>query len=55
MHDLVRVDYFGDKRFVKDKDSPDYVRDSFEDFRENGRIVWAEHQGKEYGSGSYEY
>jgi len=53
-HDLVRVDYFGDKRFVEDRCSLDYVRDSFEDFREDGRVVWFEHQGKAYGSGSYD-
>jgi uncharacterized protein with PIN domain len=42
-HDLVRLDYSGVKRFVLDRDSPDFRRVSFEDSEENGRVVWFEH------------
>ena len=41
-HDLVRLDYHGWKRFVVDKGSPDFRRDSFEDLEEDGRVVWVE-------------
>lgn len=53
MHDLVRLRYFGRKHFVKDRDSPNFVFSSFEDFVENGRVVWFEHPHK-FHSGSYE-
>lgn len=52
-HDLVMLDYFGVKRFVLDKNSLDYRRDSFEDYEEDGRVVWVEHIRKKYGSGNY--
>ena len=47
-HDLKRLDYFGNKDFVLDKDSPDFRRESFEDFEEDGRQVWFEREDKEY-------
>lgn len=57
-HDLVSLRYFGDKRsildcFFSDADSCD-KRCSFEDYVENGRVVWVERVKPEYGSGSYE-
>jgi len=39
MHDLVTLRYFGSKDFVTDRLSPDYVQDSFEKYKENGRPV----------------
>jgi len=40
--------------FVLDKSSPDYRRDSFEDFEEDGRVVWFERVKRKFGSRSYE-
>jgi hypothetical protein len=51
---LIDIRYDGVQHFVVDKDSPDYQRDTYEDYEENGRIVWSEVQSKKYGSGSYE-
>jgi hypothetical protein len=51
-HDLVGIRYFGVKRIVFDRSSPDYRRDSFEDYEEDGRPVWVE--SVKCGSGSYE-
>jgi len=51
-HDLVKLRYFGDKRLVTDRTSFEYERDSFEDFEEDGRVVWFESVKR--GSGSYE-
>lgn len=48
LHELKRLDYFGDKTFVLDKDSPDFRRVSFEDLMEDGRIVWFEREEKEW-------
>jgi len=53
-HILVRLDYFGVKCFVLDRNSPDYRRDSFEDLMENGRVVWVERVKRKWGSGSYD-
>lgn len=51
-HECVDLRYFGSKSFVVDKSSPDYRCDSFEDYEENGRVVWVEWvKGR---SGSYE-
>jgi hypothetical protein len=43
--------YYGVKRFVLDRDSPDYRRDSVEDLMEGGRVVWVvrERSGKHGG------
>jgi hypothetical protein len=41
-HDLIGIRYFGGKVFNKDGDSSDYERDSFEDYKEGGRVVWFE-------------
>jgi len=49
-HDLEKLRYFGDRRFVLDRSSPDYERDSYEDYEEDGRVVWVERV--ERGSGS---
>lgn len=51
-HDLVKLRYFGDKGIVTDRSSPDYERDSFEDYEEDGRVVYFESVKR--GSGSYE-
>lgn len=51
-HDLVRIRYFGDKAIVTDRSSPYYERDSFEDYEEDGRIVYVESVKRR--SGSYE-
>lgn len=51
-HDLVGIRYFGVKRIVMDRSSPEYRRDSFEDYEEDGRVVWGESVKR--GSGSYE-
>jgi hypothetical protein len=40
--ELVPVEYHGSKSFVKERSSPDYRRDSFEDYCEDGRVVWVE-------------
>jgi len=54
-HDLGGIRYFGRNRVVYDKSSPDYKRDSYEDYEEDGRPVWVERvEGAKYGSGSYE-
>lgn len=54
-HDLIGIRYFGSKSFNKDGESAGYQRDSFEDFEEDGRVVWFERvKRKFYGSGSYE-
>ena len=42
--DLFWADYYGVKRFVLDRDSPDYRRDSVEDLMEGGRVVWVVRQ-----------
>jgi len=36
-----------------DGNSSDYGRDSFEDYEEDGRVVWAERVKRKFGSGSY--
>lgn len=41
-HDLVRIRYFGDKGIITDRSSPDYEQNSFEDYEEDGRIVYFE-------------
>jgi len=41
-HNLVRIRYFGDKGIITDRSSPDYEQDSFEDYEEDGRIVYFE-------------
>ena len=51
-HDLVRIRYLGDKAIITDRNSPYYERDSFEDFEENGRIIYVELVRRR--SGSYE-
>ena len=45
---------YEEKCFVLDKSSPDYRRDSFEDYEEDGRVVWFERVKRKFGSGSYE-
>lgn len=52
-HDLGMFIYHGVKRFVLDRDSPDFRRDSFEDFEEDGVVVWVQYI-RNHGSGSYE-
>jgi len=41
-HELVRIRYFGDKAIITDRNSPCYEQDSFEDYEEDGRIVYVE-------------
>jgi len=41
-HDIVKLRYFGNKRFVLEKGSSGYEQDSFEEAEENGRVVWIE-------------
>ena len=57
-HDLEKLLYFGTKRSLLMCHGSDMAscdkRDSFEDFLEDGRIVWFERQPKKYGSGSYD-
>lgn len=48
-HELVKLRYFGSKCFGDVKS-----RGFFEDFAEDGRIVWFEDVKRKYGSGSYE-
>jgi len=48
-HDLVGIRYFGNKRL-----NCFYERDSFEDYEEDGRIVFVERVKRRYGSGSHE-
>jgi len=48
-HDLVRIRYFGSKRL-----SLSGERDSFEDYEEDGCIVFVERVKHRYGSGSFE-
>lgn len=53
-HDLVDVRYFGVKQFVWDRSSPEYKRERYEDYLEDGRPVWVEVvRSSRYGSGSY--
>ena len=47
-HDLVRLDYFGTKNFVFNKDSLEFRRESFEDCDEDGRRVWVEREPERY-------
>jgi len=47
-HDLIWIRYFGDRSFVLDGNSSDYRRDSFEDYEEDGRVVWFERVKHEY-------
>jgi len=49
-HDLVRIRYFGVKAIITDRSSPYYEQDSFEDYEEDGRIVYFESVKR--GSGS---
>jgi hypothetical protein len=51
-HDLGAIRYFGVKRIVFDRSSSNYKRDSYEDYEEDGRVVWVERV--KCGSGSYE-
>jgi len=51
-HDLVRLRYFGGKGIVTDRSSPEYERDSFEDYEEGSLPVYFESVKR--GSGSYE-
>ena len=46
-HDLINIRYFGSKSIACVPE-----RDSFEDYVEDGRIVWVERVGKKYGSDS---
>jgi hypothetical protein len=41
-HDLVDIRYFGAKQFVWDRSSPEYKRERYEDYEEDGRVVWVE-------------
>ena len=52
-HDLVKIGYCGFKRFVTDRESPLFRRESFEDFEENGQPVWYLIVDN-WSSGSYE-
>jgi hypothetical protein len=52
-YELVALDYVGLKRFVTDMREPEYERDSYEDFMENGCVAWRERVKK--GGGSYGY
>jgi len=47
-HDLVGIRYHGNKHLCV------HERDSFDDYEEDGRVVWVERERKKYGSGSYE-
>lgn len=52
-HDLGAIRYFGARRIVFDRSLHSYERDTFEDYEEDGRVVWVERV--KCGSGSYEY
>jgi hypothetical protein len=52
LHDLGGIRYFGVKRIVFDRSLHGYMRDSYEDYLEDGRVVWVESVKR--GSGSYE-
>ena len=41
-HDLIDIRYFGGKGIITDRVSPDYKRDSFEDYEEDGQVVYVE-------------
>jgi hypothetical protein len=41
-HELVDIRYSGAKKFVWDRDSPEYKHERLEDFEEDGRVVWSE-------------
>ena len=43
-HDLVKLMYFGVKVFAMNRSSPEFKRDSFEDYEEDGRVVWVERE-----------
>lgn len=54
-HELESLRYFGGKNFVVDRSSPDFKREFFADYEEDGRPVWFEVvKPLRYGSGSYE-
>jgi hypothetical protein len=42
-HDLEDGVYSGGKAFTKDKNAPDYVRDSWMPLEEDGVVVWSAH------------
>lgn len=54
-HDLIWIRYHGDKAIVTDRDSPSYVRDSFEDYMENGIPVYDESPKRRSGSYGYNF
>jgi len=46
-HGLIEIRYCGSKHFILDGDDPEYVRESFEDYREGDNVVcWLERKRK---------
>jgi hypothetical protein len=48
-HELEWVKYCGKRSFVTDRSSPDYERDSYEDFEEDGLPAWFAYEPKGFG------
>jgi hypothetical protein len=53
-HELVKLLYFGSKRFVLDRDSPYFERERCDDLEEDSRVVWFEDTREFYVGGSHE-
>ena len=45
-HELKWLMYCGSKSFVTDRSSSNYKRDSYEDYEEDGQLVWVEKEPK---------
>lgn len=48
-YELIDIQYNGKKRLVTDRNSPDFKRESFEDFIEDGLPAWSEKVKKSWG------
>lgn len=52
--ELVDIEYVGRKPFVVDRLDPEFRRDSFEDYLENGYVAYVLRLKKKWSSGSYD-
>ena len=52
--ELVDIRYLGSKPFVTDRLSPDFKRDSFENYLENGSVAYVKKIKRKWSSASYE-
>jgi hypothetical protein len=43
------IDYVGSKSFVLSRHNPDFKRESYEEYEENGNPVWVVKEFKTYG------